>query len=140
MGARNREQETGCHIALISLVVVGCIAAIPPIFDSVSRAIVQARVNAAPMSFACRSCGEIEDVREVTLGAANRNVSTVSGEGFAMFIALLSNKLGNEPVNVMEISVKLQDGSLRVFHESMSSGWHPGDRVKITMGRIKPLS
>ena len=140
MGARNRELETGCQIALISLVVVGFFAGIPPIFESVSRAIVQAKADSVPMRFACRSCGHIEDVREVTLGAANRNVSTISGEGFAMFIALLSNKLGNEPVNVMEVSVKLQDGSVRVFHEGMASAWHPGDRVKITMGRIKPLS
>ena len=66
--------------------------------------------------------------------------STISGEGFAMFVALLTNKFGNRPANVMEVSVRLQDGSVRVFHEAASSAWHEGDRVKISMGRIKPLS
>ena len=140
MGARNRELETGCHIALISLIVVGCFAGIPLVVDGVTRAIVNARIDDAPMRFACRSCGEIEDLREVTLDAAKDNVSTISGEGFAMFIALLTSKLGHRPVNVMEVSVRLQDGSVRVFHEAAPSAWHEGDRVKISMGRIKPLS
>lgn len=140
MGARNRELETGSHIALISLVVVGCIAGILPLVDAVVQAIAQSRIHPAPVSFACRSCGEVEDVRVITLGAAKHEVSTISGEGFAMFFALMTNKLGNEPVNVKEVSVRLQDGTLRVFHEAASSLWHEGDRVKISMGRIKPLS
>ena len=140
MGTRNRELESGCHIALVTLVVVGCFAGIPALVGGITQAVVHARIDAPPMRFACRSCGQVENVREVTLGAANHNVSTVSGEGFAMFIALLSNKLGNQPVNVMEVSVRLQDGSVRVFHEATPSAWHAGDRVKVSMGRIKPLS
>lgn len=140
MGMRNRELETGCHIALIALVVVGCVAGIPPLVDGVTQAVVHARIVAPPMRVACRSCGQVEAVREVTLGAAKDDISTVSGESFAMFLALLTNKLGNQPVNVMEVSVRLQDGSVRVFHEGAPSEWSPGDRVKISMGRIKPLS
>ena len=140
MGARNRDLETGCHIALIALVVVACFAGIPPFIDGVTRVIVQSRIDAAPIRFACRSCGQVEDVRQVTLGDATHDVSTISGEGLAMFIALLTSKLGNEPVNVMEVSVRLQDGSLRVFHEAATSAWNEGDRVKISMGRIRPLS
>ena len=139
MGARNRELETGCQIALIALIVVGCFAGIPPLVDGVTRAFVHARIDAPPMLFACRSCGEVEGVRELTLGAAS-NVSTISGEGFTMFFALMTSKLANRPVSVREISVRLQDGSLRVFHEAASSGWNEGDRVKISMGRIRPLS
>jgi hypothetical protein len=43
-------------------------------------------------------------------------------------------------VKVLEVEVRLQDGSLRVFHERASSAWQPGDRVKVAMGRIKPAS
>ena len=139
MGARNRELESGCHIALITLVVVACFAGIPALVGGITQAVVDARIDAPPMRFACRSCGQVEDVREVTLDTAKHNVSTISGEGVAMFLALLSNKLGSHPVNVKEISVRLQDGSVRVFHEATSQ-WHEGDRVKISMGRIKPLS
>ena len=78
--------------------------------------------------------------REVTLGEATHNTSTISGEALTLFVALLSNKFGNQPATVMEVSVRLQDGSVRTFHEALSSVWHEGDRVKISMGRIKPLS
>jgi len=140
MGMRNRELETGCQLSLIALIVVACVAGIPPLFNAVTQSLAHARIDDAPMRFACRSCGAVEDVRAVTLGGSKHEVSTISGEGFAMFLALLTNKLGNEPANVMQVSVRLQDGSLRVFHEGALSGWHAGDRVKITMGRIKPLS
>ena len=140
MDGRNRDMETGCQLSLIALVVVACIVGIPPIVDVVTNSIDQSRIDAASKSFACAACGEIEAVNEVTLGATNHDVSTVSGEGFAMFLGLLSGKLGAGPVKIIEVSVRLQDGSLRVFHEGVASGWHPGDRVKISMGRIKPLS
>jgi len=137
---RNRELETGCHILLIALVVVGCFAGIPPLFEYAIQAAAQARI-APPMRFACRSCGLVEDVREVTLGDATHNASTISGEGLTLLIALLTNKFGNQPATVMEVSVRLQDGSVRTFHEALSSAsWHEGDRVKISMGRIKLLS
>ena len=139
MGVRNRELESGCHIALITLVVVACFAGIPALVGGITQAVVDARIDAPPMRFACRSCGQIENVREVTLKAAS-GVSTVSGEGLALFIALMTNKLDNQPVKVREISVRLQDGSVRVFHEGATAGWSEGDRVKISMGRIKPLS
>jgi hypothetical protein len=140
MDGRNRELESGCHIALITLVVVGCFAGIPALVDGITQAVVHARIDAPPMRFACRSCGEVEYVREVTLDTAKHNVSTISGEGFALFIALMTNKLDNQPVNVKEIAVRLQDGSVRVFHEAATAEWNEGDRVKISMGRIKPLS
>lgn len=140
MDGRNRDLETGCQLTLIALVVVACIAGIPPIVDVVANSIVQSRINAAPTRFACGACGEVEAVDEVTLGATNHDVSTVSGEGFAMLLGLLSGKLGTGPVKVIAISVRLQDGSLRVFHEGKPSAWQPGDRVRVTMGRIKPLS
>jgi hypothetical protein len=123
MGPRNRELETGCQLSLVALIVVACFVAIPPIFNGVVDALVQARVEATPMRFACRSCGLVEDVRQVTLGAAKH-----------------TGKLGSEPVRVQEVEVRLQDGSVRVFHERLSSTWSPGDRVKVSMGRIKPLS
>ena len=140
MGTRNRDLESGCHIALVTLVVVACFAGISALVGGITQAVVHARIDAPPMRFACRSCGEIEDVRVVTLGVVKHSVSTISGEGFAMFFALMTNKLGKEPVNVKEIAVRLQDGSVRVFHEAVTATWNEGDRVKISMGRIKLLS
>jgi outer membrane lipoprotein SlyB len=35
-----------------------------------------------------------------------------------------------------EIRVRLDDGSLRVFHQSSRPGWHAGERVKIVGGSL----
>jgi len=140
MGTRNRELETGCQLSLVALVAVACIAGIPPIFNAVVEGIAQSRIAAMPMRFSCRSCGEVETVHEVTLGGGKREVSTVTGDAVTMFLGLVSGRLGSEPVKVLEVEVRLQDGSLRVFHERASSAWTPGDRVKVSMGRIRPAS
>ena len=140
MGTRNRDLETLSQLSLVALIVVACVVGIPPIFNVVVEAVAQSRIMAPPIRFACRSCGEVEDVREVMLGAAKHTGSTVVGDGYAIALSLLTGKLGSEPVKVREVEVRLQDGSVRVFHERMSSAWNPGDRVKVSMGRIKPLS
>ena len=140
MGTRNRELETGCQLSLVALVLVACVAGIPPIFNVVVEGIAQSRAAAMPMRFSCRNCGEIEAVHEVTLGGGKRSFSTVTGDAVTMVVGLLGGRRGSEPVKVLEVEVRLQDGSLRVFHERPSSAWNPGDRVKISMGRIKPAS
>jgi outer membrane lipoprotein SlyB len=140
MTARNRDMEIGCQLTLVALVLVACIAGIPPIFNVLVDAVAQSRISATPMRFSCRSCGEVEAVHEVTLGGGKHNVSTVTGDAIAMFLGMMTGGLGSQPVKVLEVEVRLQDGSLRVFHERASSAWQPGDRVKVAMGRIKPAS
>src|SRR5260221_13399890 len=120
MTARNRDMEIGCQLALIALVLVACLAGIPPIFNVVVEGIAQSRVSTAPMRFSCSSYGAVQAVHEVTLGHGKHNASTVTGDASAMVVALLSGKLGSDPVKVLEVEVRLQDGSLRVFHERAS--------------------
>src|SRR6185503_13143603 len=140
MNTRNRDMESGCQLALIALVLVACVAGIPPIFNVVVEAIAQSRISTMPVRFSCRSCGQVETVNEVMLGGGKHNVSTVTGDALTMFLGMMTGGLGSQPVKVLEVEVRLQDGSLRVFHERASSAWHPGDRVKVSMGRIKPAS
>ena len=140
MTERNRDMEIGCQLSLAALVLVACFAGIPPIFNVVVEGIAQSRASATPLRFSCSSCGEIEAVHEVTLGGGRKNVSTVTGDAVAMFIGMLTGGLSSHPVKVLEVDVRLQDGSLRVFHERMATGWQPGDRVKVSMGRIRPAS
>lgn len=140
MATRKRESEIGCQMALAALVAVALIAGIPPLVDTVAESLVQSKADAALAALACRVCGVVEDVREVKLGAPKHGVSTVSGEGFAMFLGLLSGKLGTGPVKIYEVAVRLEDGSVRVFREGKPSAWKPGDRVKVVMGRIEPVS
>ncbi len=139
MAARYREWETSGRTVLIVLLAVACAAAIPPIVGAAVQAAANSRVDKLPLQFTCRSCGVVEDVQEVELGATTYNVSTVSGEAVGMFLAMLTGKLGTQPAIILEVAVRLQDGSLRVFHEASSSAWMPGDRVKIRMGKIRSV-
>jgi hypothetical protein len=139
MSTRNQERGIGCQMALAALVVV-CLAGIPPIVDSVAESLAQFQANAARVAFACGVCGVVETVREVTLGEFKHKVSTVSGEGIAIFLGMLNGRLSNAPVKIYEVAVRLQDGSMRVLREGTPPSWKPGDHVKVMAGRIKPVS
>ena len=136
MTMQKRQQDVGAQMVLIALLVVACIAGIPPIADVVVQAFAQANAVATR---ACRACGVVEDVHEVTLGDANYGVSTVSGGGLPMFLALLRGKLGTAPVKIYEVDVLLQDGSMRAIREGTPPAWKPGDHVKIVMGQVRPV-
>ena len=125
-------------MALAAFVVIACVAGIPPIVDVIVQAVAASKAEAALAGLECRVCGVVQEVREVTLGGAGRNVSTVSGEGFALFVGLLSGKLGSGPSTIYEVAVRLQDGSTRVLREGALPSWKAGDRVKVKMGRILP--
>lgn len=140
MAARHREQDVWSQLVLLALLVVACVAGIPPLVGSVTQLIAQSKPDAPRAGSACRACGIVEEVQEVTLDEAKHNVSTVSGEGFGLFVGLLTGRLGTAPVRIHEVAVRLQDGSVRVFRESRTSAWKTGDRVKITMGQIRQAS
>lgn len=140
MAARYREWESSSRVALIALAAVACISAIPPIAGVAVQFAANSRVDKAPLQFTCRSCGVIEDVQEVELGATRYSVSTVSGDTIAMVLGLLTGRLGTGTASILEVAVRLQDGTVRVFHEARSSAWRTGDRVTIRMGQIRPTS
>ncbi|MGZ5201633.1 MAG: glycine zipper 2TM domain-containing protein [Telluria sp.] len=109
----------------------------------------------------CGTCGNIESIRTITsrargsgLGAAGgavlggllgnqvgsgngRSLATVAG---AVGGAVLGNQVeGNmHAVHSYEIRVRLDDGTLRTFHQSSVPGWHTGERVRIVKGRLRP--
>jgi hypothetical protein len=141
MAAHRRQQQSSAQWALASLVAVACIAGLPPLVEFVTQSIAEARVDAKKLpGLACRICGVVEDVHEVTPESRKYDVSTVSGEGFAMFLGMLSGKLGVRPSKIYEVDVRLQDGSMRAIREGSLPTWKQGDRVKVVMGRIKPVS
>lgn len=140
MPARDRQPNIGTQLVLAGLVVVACVAGIPPIVDTVVQSIAQAKADAARAGLACGVCGVVQSVHAVTLGNTQNGVSTVSGEGFAMFFGLLTGKLGTGSVKIYEVEVRLQDGTVRVVREGTPPTWQPGDHVKVVMGRIKSVS
>lgn len=114
--------------------------------------------SASPTS--CSACGVIDAVNEVDtrgqgsgVGAAGgavvggllgnqigsgrgRELATIAG---AIGGAVAGNQIeGNVKTNhSYTITVRLNDGSFRTFHQSEQPGWHTGDHVRIVDGSIR---
>ena len=108
----------------------------------------------------CGNCGNIESIRQITtraqgsgVGAAGgailggllgnqvgsgngRQLATVAG---AVGGAVMGNQVeGNMKANhSYEIRVRLDDGSLRTFHQHNAPAWRSGDRVRIVKGALR---
>jgi outer membrane lipoprotein SlyB len=108
----------------------------------------------------CNNCGNIESIREVKsraqgsgVGAAGgailggllgnqvgsghgRQLATVAG---AVGGAVVGNQVeGNMKADVSyEIRVRLDDGTLRTFHQRSAPPWRTGDRVRIVKGSLR---
>jgi outer membrane lipoprotein SlyB len=115
---------------------------------------------AEPKSNWCGNCGNVESVRAIKhraqgsgLGAAGgavlggllgnqvgggtgRQLATVAG---AVGGAVVGNQVeGNmKATTSYEIRVRLDDGTLRTFHQSSAPQWRTGDRVRIVKGRLR---
>ncbi len=124
------------QVLLAVLLAVACIVGIPPIAETVVQSLAPSKGVALRTGLGCKACGVVEDVRERNLGAEKYGVSTVAGDGIAMFFALLSGKLHTDAMKIYEVEVHLQDGSVRVIREATPPPWKQGDRVKVVMGRI----
>lgn len=107
----------------------------------------------------CSNCGNIESIREITTRARGSGVGAGAG---AILGGLLGNQIGsghgrslatvagavggavmgNQVEGNMhanhsyEIRVRLDDGSLRTFHQHSVPAWRTGDRVRIVKGTL----
>ncbi len=108
----------------------------------------------------CGNCGNVESIRQIAtraqgsgVGAAGgailggllgnqigsghgRQLATVAG---AVGGAVMGNQVeGNMKANhSYEIRVRLDDGSLRTFHQQSMPQWRTGDRVRIVKGSLR---
>lgn len=110
----------------------------------------------------CINCGAIESVREVSakgegsgLGAAGgaivggvlgHQVGGGTGKQIATVVGAVGGAVaGNEvekrvkATKSYDITVRLDDGSTRVFNEANPPSWRSGDRVKIVDGAIRAI-
>jgi outer membrane lipoprotein SlyB len=107
----------------------------------------------------CGNCGNIESIHTITsrargsgfgagagailggllghqVGGGNgRQLATVAG---AVGGAVVGNQVeGNmHAVHSYEIRVRLDDGTLRTFHQNSAPAWRTGERVRIVKGRL----
>ncbi len=108
----------------------------------------------------CGNCGNIESIRTITSRGRGSGVGAVggavlggilghqvgSGNGRSLATAagavggaVLGNQVeGNmHQVRSYEIRVRLDDGTLRTFHQSAAPSWHTGERVRIVKGHLR---
>jgi len=107
----------------------------------------------------CNNCGNIESIRQVKTRAQGSGVGAAGG---AILGGLLGNQLGgghgrqlatvagavggavvgnqvegNMKADISyEIRVRLDDGTLRTFHQHSAPPWRTGDRVRIVKGAL----
>lgn len=108
----------------------------------------------------CAECGNVESVRTITQRAQGSGVGAAGG---AILGGLLGNQVGSghgrqlatvagavggavvgnqvegnmKASHTYEIRVRLDDGTLRTFHQSTAPDWRTGERVKIVKGRLR---
>lgn len=110
----------------------------------------------------CGNCGNIESIREVTTRARGSGVGAAGG---AVLGGLLGNQIGGGTGRTLataagaiggavvgnqvegnvratksyEIRVRLDDGTVRTFHQQAAPRWRNGERVKIVKGSIRAV-
>jgi outer membrane lipoprotein SlyB len=108
----------------------------------------------------CASCGNVESVRTITRRAQGSGVGAAGG---AILGGLLGNQVGGghgrqlatvagavggavvgnqvegnmKATTSYEIRVRLDDGTLRTFHQSSAPRWRNGDRVRVVKGALR---
>lgn len=108
----------------------------------------------------CASCGNVESIRQITRRAQGSGVGAAGG---AILGGLLGNQIGGghgrqlatvagavggavmgnqvegnmKATHSYEIRVRLDDGTLRTFHQQSTPRWRNGDRVRIVKGALR---
>lgn len=130
-------------IAVLVFLEVGKPAPIVTLVDSLALNLKSARtIDVAGDGRICRSCGVVEQVRELDPAVSRHEFSTVAGggvEGIAVILGALGGKFRLDQSPIYEVAVRMQDGSVRVLRTAMPPACKPGDRVRVVMGRIAPV-
>jgi len=108
----------------------------------------------------CATCGNVESIRTITTRARGSGVGAAGG---AILGGLLGNQIGGgggrqlatvagavggavvgnqvegnmKATHSYEIRVRLDDGTLRTFHQRSVPQWRNGDRVRIVKGSLR---
>jgi len=122
-----------------------------------------AQAESTPAKPICQDCGTIEAIREVKQGAEGSGIGAVAGgvtgavlgrqvgNGRGRTIATVVGAVGGAVAGhqiekrvrtntAYEVSVRMEDGSVRTVTETTQPTWRNGDKVRIENGRITTLS
>ena len=132
-------------LALGAVILAGCLTGIGAATQRDDPALDQSRaIAAASADSRCDYCGVVEKVREISNAGPRYAVSTVAGGRDQVIVMLLSalggTRAATVPAKIFEVSVKMDDGSIRAVRDAGRPQWKAGDRVKVIKGRVEWLS
>jgi outer membrane lipoprotein SlyB len=117
------------------------------------------KTHSAPLAARCSECGVVQSVREIDTKGEGSGLGAVGG---AVAGGVLGHQVGNGDGNTIatvigavggavagnevekrvkttksyQITVRLEDGSIRVISEANATSWRSGDKVKLVNGVI----
>ena len=139
MGSRDNDFLTRMPVLMVGAVIVsGGLAGLGVLSQ-------QGTTAAAPSPRAmCHYCGIVEQIREVKLTPPLYSVSSIAAGRNQAIVMLLSALSGatvtDGPTKIYEVSVRMDDGSIRAVRDGRLPEWTPGERVKIVKNQVEPLS
>jgi hypothetical protein len=126
----------GIAAILVSSIAIGSLAVLPQGFNGVFAAAGPPEAAAAPAiaapgasAYRCFGCGMIESARQIE---ASDEKSGVKASG--RISAGNPGEIAGKPVGKYAITIRLQDGSLRVITDANPARWRPGERVTLIGG------
>lgn len=131
-------------LTLGAVILSGCLAGLGAMTGWTHLALDESSHAAAARAVdGCDYCGVVEQVREIG-SRTPRHGSTVSGGRDQMIVMLLSALSGapakSGPAKIYEVSVRMDNGSIRAVRGGRIPDWKLGDRVKIVKNRVESLS
>ena len=123
----------GIASVLVSAIAIGSLAISSQNLKAAVLAAAPPKAAAAPSvtanrTYPCAECGRIESMREVAVAEEETGVDSPSRMAAA---GVKKNSAGN-----YEITVRMQNGSMRVLEDAYPARWRLGERVVIIAGVI----
>lgn len=138
MGSRGRGYLTRMPAIVGAVIVSGGLAGV---------GVLSQQNGAMPLPSArvgCHYCGRVEQIREVEMSPPQYGVSTITSgrnEAILMLLSALSGAtVRDSQTKIYEVSVRMDDGSIRAVRGGRMPAWKLGERVKIVKNQVEPLS
>jgi hypothetical protein len=129
---------------MVAVIVLGSVTGLGAVTVQSGLALDQANSGAAATAARCYYCGVVERVREIENAGPRYDISTVTGgrdQGIVLLLGALSGtkNIAPEPRKIYEVTVLMDDGSIRAVRGGRLPEWTVGDRVKVVKGRVERM-
>ena len=144
MDSRRAGFQTRIPVVIGALIVSGGLAGLGTPSRVGDAALRQSIASTTLTHSGCHYCGIVERVREVVIAPPQYGVSTVAvgrDEAIVMLLSALNGAtVSAVQSKIYEVSVRMDDGSIRAVRGARMPDWRPGERVKVVKGQVEPLS